>query len=163
MRILNLRSISNQQPFILEIEKFFLIYANNLIRYLFGLDDDFVFFPNVRSMYGAIIVFAFTLYPYVYLVSRSALLNQSKSMKEASRLLGLNEVQVFYKLALPIIRPAVIAGVMLVIMETLSDFGAVDHFAIETFTTGIFRTWYGLYDLQTAMQLASLLLIILES
>ena len=113
-------------------------------------------------MYGAIIVFAFTLYPYVYLVSRSALINQSKSMKEASRLLGLNEVQVFYKLGLPIIRPAVIAGVMLVIMETLSDFGAVDHFAIETFTTGIFRTWYGLYDLQTAMQLASLLLIIVS-
>ena len=135
--------------------------ANNLIRYLFDLDDDFVFFPNVRSMYGAIIVFAFTLYPYVYLVSRSALINQSKSMKEASRLLGLSEVQLFYKLALPIMRPAVIAGVMLVIMETLSDFGAVDHFAIETFTTGIFRTWYGLYDLQTAMQLASLLLIII--
>lgn len=134
--------------------------ANNLIRYLFDLKDDFVFFPNVRSMYGAIIVFAFTLYPYVYLVSRSALINQSKSMKEASRLLGLNQVQVFYKLALPMIRPAVIAGVMLVMMETLSDFGAVDHFAIETFTTGIFRTWYGLYDLQTAMQLASLLLII---
>ena len=133
--------------------------ANNLIRYLFDLDDDFVFFPNVRSMYGAIIVFAFTLYPYVYLVSRSALINQSKSMKEASRLLGLNEVQVFYKLALPIMRPAVIAGVMLVIMETLSDFGAVDHFAIETFTTGIFRTWYGLGDLQTAAQLCSFLLL----
>ena len=126
-----------------------------------SLRDDFVFFPNVRNMYGAIIVFAFTLYPYVYLVSRSALINQSKSMKEASRLLGLNQLQVFYKLALPMIRPAVIAGIMLVIMETLSDFGAVDHFAIETFTTGIFRTWYGLYDLQTAMQLASLLLIII--
>ena len=80
-------------------------------------------------------------------------------MIEASRMLGLNQIQVFYKLALPIIRPAAVGGMMLVIMETLSDFGAVDHFAIETFTTGIFRTWYGLYDLQTAMQLASLLLI----
>ncbi|MDC3323115.1 ABC transporter permease subunit, partial [Gammaproteobacteria bacterium] len=67
--------------------------------------------------------------------------------------------QVFYKLALPLIRPAVIGGLMLVIMETLSDFGAVDHFAVQTFTTGIFRTWYGLYDIQTAMQLASLLLL----
>jgi iron(III) transport system permease protein len=74
-------------------------------------------------------------------------------------MLGLSQIQVFYKLALPIIRPAAVGGMMLVIMETLSDFGAVDHFAIETFTTGIFRTWYGLYDLQTAMQLASLLLI----
>ena len=80
-------------------------------------------------------------------------------MKESARMLGLNQFQVFYKLALPLIRPAVIGGLMLVIMETLSDFGAVDHFAIQTFTTGIFRTWYGLYDIQTAMQLASLLLL----
>ena len=133
--------------------------ANNLFRSLFNFEDSVVLFPNVRNIYGAIVVFAFTLYPYVYLVSRSAFINQSKSMKEAARLLGLNQFQVFYRLALPIIRPAAIGGMMLVIMETLSDFGAVDHFAIQTFTTGIFRTWYGLYDLQTAMQLASLLLL----
>ena len=133
--------------------------ANNLIREILGLDQDVIIFPSVRNIYGAITVFGFTLYPYVYLVSRSAFINQSKSMIEASRMLGLNQIQVFYKLALPIIRPAAVGGMMLVIMETLSDFGAVDHFAIETFTTGIFRTWYGLYDLQTAMQLASLLLI----
>ena len=133
--------------------------ANNLFRSLFNFEDSVVLFPNVRNIYGAIVVFAFTLYPYVYLVSRSAFINQSKSMKEAARLLGLNQFQVFYRLALPLIRPAAIGGMMLVIMETLSDFGAVDHFAIQTFTTGIFRTWYGLYDLQTAMQLASLLLL----
>ncbi len=134
--------------------------ANNLIRSIFNLDSDVIIFPSVRNIYGAIMVFSFTLYPYVYLVSRSAFLNQSKSMKEAARLLGLNEIGVFLKLGIPIIRPAAIGGLMLVIMETLSDFGAVDHFAIQTFTTGIFRTWYGMYDLQTAMQLASLLLII---
>ena len=133
--------------------------ANIFIREILGLDESAIIFPGVRNIYGAIIVFGFTLYPYVYLVSRSAFINQSKSMIEASRLLGLNQIQVFYKLALPIIRPAAIGGLMLVVMETLSDFGAVDHFAIETFTTGIFRTWYGLYDIQTAMQLASLLLI----
>ena len=133
--------------------------ANIFIREILGLDESVIIFPGVRNIYGAIIVFGFTLYPYVYLVSRSAFINQSKSMIEASRLLGLNQIQVFYKLALPIIRPAAIGGLMLVVMETLSDFGAVDHFAIETFTTGIFRTWYGLYDIQTAMQLASLLLI----
>ena len=132
---------------------------NNLFRALFNLEDTTIVFPNVRNIYGGIIVFAFTLYPYVYLVSRSAFINQSKSMKEAARILGLNQVQVFYQLALPLIRPAAIGGMMLVVMETLSDFGAVDHFAIQTFTTGIFRTWYGLYDLQTAMQLASLLLL----
>ena len=134
--------------------------ANNLMRNIFNVSSDVSVFPNVRNIYGAILVFSFTLYPYVYLVSRSAFLNQSKSMKESGRLLGLSEIGVFFKLGLPIIRPAVIGGLMLVIMETLSDFGAVDHFAIQTFTTGIFRTWYGMYDLQTAMQLASLLLLI---
>ena len=135
--------------------------ANNLARSLLGMDSDFVLFPNVRNIYGAIIVFGFTLYPYVYLVSRSSFINLSRSMQESARLLGLSQFQVFYKLSLPLIRPAVIGGLMLVVMETLSDFGAVDHFAIQTFTTGIFRTWYGLYDLQTAMQLASLLLLVI--
>ena len=133
--------------------------VNNLIRSIFNLGPDISIFPNVRNIYGAIVVFSFTLYPYVYLVSRSAFLNQSKSMKESARLLGLSEMGVFFRLGLPIIRPAAIGGLMLVIMETLSDFGAVDHFAIQTFTTGIFRTWQGMYDLQTAMQLASLLLL----
>ena len=135
--------------------------ANNLARSLLGMDSNFVLFPNVRNIYGAIIVFGFTLYPYVYLVSRSAFINLSRSMQESARLLGLSQFQVFYKLSLPLTRPAVIGGLMLVVMETLSDFGAVDHFAIQTFTTGIFRTWYGLYDLQTAMQLASLLLLVI--
>ena len=133
--------------------------ANNFIRDIFSLDQSFIFFPNIRNIYGAVIVFSFTLYPYIYLVSRSAFLNQSRSMLEAGRMLGLSQFEIFYKLSLPIIRPAVIGGLMLVIMETISDFGAVDHFAIQTFTTGVFRTWHGMYDLKTAMQLASILLI----
>lgn len=133
--------------------------ANNLIRDLLGLQQNFALFPNVRNIGGAITVFAFTLYPYVYLVARSAFLNQSRSMLEAGTMLGLNRLQIFYKLALPIVRPAIFAGLMLVLMETLSDFGAVEHFAVQTFTTGIFRTWYGMYDIDTAMQLASLLLL----
>jgi len=133
--------------------------ANNFIRDIFSLDQSFILFPNIRNIYGAVIVFSFTLYPYIYLVSRSAFLNQSRSMLEAGRMLGLSQFEIFYKLSLPIIRPAVIGGLMLVIMETISDFGAVDHFAIQTFTTGVFRTWHGMYDLKTAMQLASILLI----
>ncbi len=133
--------------------------ANIMLRELLNFEEQFSLFPNVRNLSGAIIVFSFTLYPYVYLVTRSAFLNQSQSMLEAGRLLGLNSFQVFYKLGIPIIRPALIGGLMLVAMETLSDFGAVEHFAIQTFTTGIFRTWYGMYDIQTAMQLASMLLI----
>ena len=121
--------------------------ANNLIRDLFGLGADFIFFPKVRNVPGAIVVFSFTLYPYVYLVSRMAFINQSRSILEAGRTLGLGKLEVFYKLAVPMIRPAIIGGLMLVVMETLSDFGAVDHFAISTFTTGIFRTWYGMYCL----------------
>lgn len=133
--------------------------ANNLIRDIFSLDQSFIFFPNIRNIYGAVIVFSFTLYPYIYLASRSAFLNQSRSMLESGRMLGLGQFEIFYKLSLPIIRPAIIGGLMLVIMETISDFGAVDHFAIQTFTTGVFRTWHGMYDLKTAMQLASILLI----
>ena len=134
--------------------------ANNLVRDIFNLSNEFTLFPKVRNVPGAIIVFSFTLYPYVYLVSRMAFINQSRSILESGRTLGLNRLEVFYRLAVPMIRPAIIAGLMLVAMETLSDFGAVDHFAISTFTTGIFRTWYGMYDIHTAKQLASLLLII---
>ena len=82
--------------------------ANNLIREIFSLDQSFILFPNISNMYGAIIVFSFTLYPYIYLVSRAAFLNQSRSMLESGRMLGLNQCEIFYKLSLPIIRPAVI-------------------------------------------------------
>ena len=133
--------------------------ANNLVREIFSLNSNYIFFPNIRNIFGAIIVFSFTLYPYVYLATRMALINQSRSILEVGKTLGLNNLGIIFKLVLPMIRPAIVAGLMLVIMETLSDFGAVEHFAIPTFTTGIFRTWYGLYDLQTAMQLSSLLLI----
>jgi len=132
---------------------------NEIARSLFNLQQNEMLFPNIRNIYGAIIVFSFTLYPYVYLICRTAFLNQSRSMFEVGRTLGLSQVSIFLKLALPLVRPALIAGTMIVAMETLSDFGAVDHFAISTFTTGIFRTWYGMYDLTTAMQLSSMLLI----
>ena len=133
--------------------------ANEMIRYLFNLESDFIFFPNVRNIYGAIVVFSFTLYPYVYLTTRMAFLNQSRSLMEAGKLLGNSNRLLFFRLAVPLVRPAIIAGLALVIMETLSDFGAVDHFAVQTFTTGIFRTWYGMYDLSTAMQLSSFLFL----
>ena len=132
---------------------------NEVAGSIFNLQESGSFFPNIRNIYGAILVFSFTLYPYVYLICRTAFLNQSRSMFEVGRTLGLSQKLIFLKLALPIVRPALIAGTMIVAMETLSDFGAVDHFAVSTFTTGIFRTWYGMYDLTTAMQLASMLLI----
>ena len=133
--------------------------ANLIIKSIFSLSNDYVFFPNVRNLYGAITVFAFTLYPYIYLTTRMAFLNQSRSLMEAGKILGLDNKSLFRRLAVPLVRPAIVAGLALVIMETLSDFGAVEHFAIQTFTTGIFRTWFGLYDLNTALQLSSILLI----
>jgi len=133
--------------------------ANELVRLFFNLNNDFTFFPNVRNIYGAIIVFSFTLYPYIYLTARMSFINQSKTLIEAGKILGLENKSIFFKLAIPMARPAIIAGLALVIMETLSDFGAVEHFAVSTFTIGIYRTWFGMYDLNTAMQLASLLLI----
>ena len=137
--------------------------ANNLVRDLFALPNEFIFFPKLRNVFGASIVFSFTLYPYVYLVSRMAFINQSRSMLEVGRTLGYNKFQIFYKLSMPAIRPAIIAGLMLVLMETISDFGAVEHFAVNTFTTGIFSAWFGLYDFHTAKQLAALLLIVVIS
>ena len=136
--------------------------ANELLRFFFNSNDDFSFFPNVRNIFGAIIVFSFTLYPYIYLTARMAFINQSRTLIEAGRILGLENNSIFFKLAIPMARPAIIAGLALVIMETLSDFGAVEHFAVPTFTIGIYRTWFGMYDLNTAMQLASLLLIFIS-
>ena len=116
---------------------------------------------NIRTILGAILVFSFSLYPYVYLISKTSMLNISTSILESAQVLGTNKLRLFFKVILPLLRPAILAGLALVAMETLADFGAVQHFAIPTFTTGIFRTWLGLYDLTTAMQLASMLLFII--
>ena len=133
--------------------------ANNILRNLFNTESDVVFFPNIRTIIGAILVFGFTLYPYVYMVSRVALMNIPASIIEASVLLGKNSISTFFNLSISLIRPAIIAGVALVAMETLADFGAVEHFAIPTFTIGIFRAWEGQYDLTTALQLSTILLL----
>ena len=137
--------------------------ANDLARFIFQLDPETVLFPSVRNITGAIIVFSFTLYPYVFLISQTSFLNQSRDIFDVSRTLGLSRFKTFFKVALPIARPSIVASLMLVAMEVLSDFGAVEHFAIPTFTSGIFRTWFGLNDLTTAKQLASILFMIFFS
>lgn len=134
--------------------------ANTILRALNLFSEEDVL-PAIRSLSGAIIVFGFALYPYVYLITRVALMNISKPILESARVLGADKFKNFTKIILPLIRPAIFAGLALVCMETLSDFGAVQHFAIPTFTTGIFRTWLGMYDLITAMQLASILLLVI--
>lgn len=116
-------------------------------------------FPDVRSLGGAIAMLILVLYPYVYLLARVSFLEQSATTLEASRALGCGPWKSFWAIALPLARPAVTAGLALALMETLNDFGTVQYFGVETFTTGIYRTWFGLGEPQAAAQLAALLMI----
>lgn len=116
-------------------------------------------FPSIRSMGGAIALFAFTLYPYVYMLARVAFLEQSGCTLEASRSLGCGPWRSFATVALPLARPAIAAGLSLVMMETLNDFGTVQYFGINTFTTGIYNTWFGMGDRVAASKLAAFLML----
>lgn len=127
-----------------------------LLREWFGSG---VRFPRVRSTGGVIIVLVLVFYPYVYLLARNAFLAQGKGLMEAARVLGLSPWRAFWRVALPMARPAIGAGLALAIMETLADFGAVSVFNFDTFTTAIYKTWYSFYSLTSATQLASLLLL----
>ncbi|AIR88690.1 ABC transporter permease [Pseudomonas cremoricolorata] len=115
--------------------------------------------PRVRSTGGVITVLVLVFYPYVYLLARSAFLAQGRGLMEVARVLGLSPLQAFWRVALPMARPAIAAGVALALMETLADFGAVSVFNFDTFTTAIYKTWYGFFSLSSAAQLASLLLL----
>ena len=117
---------------------------NEIAGSIFNLQQSESPFPNIRNIYGAIIVFFYPLSICVYLICRTAFLNQSRSMFEIGRTLGLSQKLIFLKLALPVVRPALIAGTMIVAMETLSDFGAVDHFAVSTFTMVLLDFDYGI-------------------
>jgi len=131
----------------------------SFVRELFGWGYGDYWFPEIRSLSGAIIMLSLVLYPYIYLLTRTAFSEQSASFREASHILGIGLRKTFLKVALPLARPAIIAGLTLVVMETLADYGTVHYFGIPTFTTGIFRTWFGLGDRVAATQLASLLLL----
>ncbi|MEY2979620.1 MAG: ABC transporter permease [Prochlorotrichaceae cyanobacterium] len=116
-------------------------------------------FPPVRSLGGAIVLFSLVLYPYIYLITKVAFAEQGSKTLEASRSLGRTPWQSFFAVALPLARPAWMAGLALVLMETLNDFGTVQFFGVETFTTGIYRTWFGLGERLGATQLAAVLLL----
>ena len=116
-------------------------------------------FPNVRSIWGAIAMFTLTLYPYVYMLARVAFLEQSVCTLEASRSLGCGPWRSFAKVAIPLARPAIIAGLSLALMETLNDFGTVQYFSVATFTTGIYRTWFGMGERVAAAQLSAMLML----
>jgi len=116
--------------------------------------------PNIRSRGGAILVMVLAFYPYVYLIARNAFATQGKRALEAAQSLGYSVRAGFFKVALPMARPWIIGGVMLVIMETLADFGTVSVFNYNTFTTGIYKAWFSMFSLPAASQLASLLILL---
>lgn len=125
-------------------------------RALFGADT---WYPDIRSTPGVILVMSAVLYPYVYMLARSAFLLQGRNLTDAARALGRGPWASFVQVILPMARPAIVAGMALALMEALADFGAVAVFNYDTFTTAIYKSWFGLFNLQAAAQLASLLLL----
>lgn len=128
------------------------------LRALFGWQYGDYWFPEIRSLGGAVAMLSLVLFPYVYLLSRAAFLEQSLCALEVARTLGCGPWRAFFTVALPLARPAIVAGLSLAMMETLAEYGAVEYFGLSTFTTGIFRTWFGLGDVAVAAQLAATLL-----
>ena len=129
------------------------------LREWFGWQYGDYWFPQIRSLNGAVAMLTLVLYPYVYLLSRAAFLNQSICVLDVSRTLGNGPWKTFWKVALPLARPAIIAGLSLALMETLADYGTVQFFGVSTFTTGIFRTWFGMGSAAAAAQLAAGLMV----
>jgi iron(III) transport system permease protein len=135
--------------------------VQSALREAFGWQAkaDYWFF-EIRSLPGAAVVLTFALYPYVYLLARAAFLERSASLVEAGRTFGYSRLALMWRLSIPIARPAVAAGVALVLMETFADYGTVSYFGINTFTTGIFNAWFAQGDRVAAAKLATLLLVL---
>lgn len=133
--------------------------VQTLLRDLTGLEHGDYWFPRIHSVGGAAFVLAFALYPYVYLLARAAFNEQSVCALEVSRTLGCSTSAAFWRVALPVARPAITTGVAFALMETLADFGAVKFFEVPTYTTGIYRAWYATANPAVAAQLATALLL----
>ena len=132
--------------------------VQTLLRDLTGWTVQEYWFPEIRSLGGAIVIFSAVLMPYTYLLARTAFLEQSICVLDAASTLGKSPWNGFRTIAVPLARPAIAAGTALALMETLADFGTVAHFGISTFTTGIYRTWFSMGDRVAAAQLSSILL-----
>ncbi|MFC5590730.1 ABC transporter permease [Sporosarcina soli] len=116
---------------------------------------------SISSLRGAVFIFTLFLFPYVYMMTRAFLERQSASFFENARLLGRKPIAIFIRVVLPLSRPAIVAGVVLVIYEVLSDYGVTSYFGIHTISTAIFQTWFGMYDIDSAMRLAAWLMVII--
>ncbi|HEY5807694.1 MAG TPA: iron ABC transporter permease [Povalibacter sp.] len=137
----------------------FLDYAGPLqsaLRALFGSSS---WVPPIRSTGGVIVVLSLAFYPYVYLLARSAFLTQGRRVLEVAQTLGHSRAAAIWRVALPMAKPWIAGGVALICMETLADFGAVSVFNYNTFTTAIYRAWFGMFSLNAALQLSAILLL----
>lgn len=132
--------------------------VQSALRETFGWERGDYWFPDVRTVGGAACMFVAVLYPYVYLLTRQSLIERAAGLNEAARMLGHGAWEAFFRVSLPLARPAIVAGVSLALMETLADYGAVSYFGVQTFTTGIYRAWFALGDRVAAAQLAAVLL-----
>ncbi len=124
----------------------------------FGLGKELYEIIELRNIYGVIFILSICLYPYVYLLAYSSFKEQSYCALEVGKSLGLNSRELFSKISIPLARPGIIAGLSLVMMETLAEFGTMDYYGVSTFTTGIYRTWFSLGDENSALHLSSILL-----
>lgn len=131
--------------------------VQSLLRGWFGPD---LWFPPIRSTGGVVAILTLALYPYVYLLSRNAFLSQGKRLLEAAQSLGCGPWRGFFQIVLPMARPWIAGGALLVIMEALADFGAVSIFNYDTFTTAIYKAWFGFFSLPAAAQLSSCLVLL---
>ena len=118
-----------------------------------------VYFPEIRSTGGVILVMSLAFYPYVFMLASSAFTTQGESTVEASRSLGIGGIEQFFKVTFPMARPWIFAGLLLVLMETLADFGTVSIFNYDTFTTAIYKAWFGFFSIGTATRLSTILVL----
>ena len=132
-----------------------------LIRAMFGFTSarDY-WFPDVRSLWGAVMILSFVLYPYVYLTTRAGFLMQGRNATDVARTLGASPMRAFFQILLPMTRPAIIIGVTLALMETLNDVGAVEYLGVRTLTSTVYTTWLNQGSLSGAAQIACVMLIV---
>ena len=137
--------------------------AFTILNFLFGEANYNTHIPKFDGMFGAILSISFSLYAYVYILARASFLYQSQNLIDLGKNLGFSKLRSFYKIILPAARPAIVAGLSLVAMETLAEFGAVDFFSINTLTTGIYNSWIAFDDLAFANQISFFLLLFIFS
>ena len=124
-----------------------------------GINQKIYIIPSARSISGAIFVLSLTLFPYVYLITKYAFNNNAIKIMESAANLGANRIRLFFKFALPISRPALVAGITLVVMESLADFGVVHFLGVDSLSVGIYKAWFGLDDINSSARIASVLLV----